>query len=136
MIVRMAHQPIQFGDDNARHPAEVAVNPLPAGLRVTDIDLKRDEALTLTWSDGRVSRYPVAYLRRMSPSAEAKALREELRKNPLAVLPGNVGSGSPLTAESAELIGNYALRIHFSDGHRTGLYSWAYLRDIDPDHLA
>lgn len=131
----MAHQPIQFGDEDARHPAEVPVAPLPPGVRVTDIDLKRDEALTLTWSDGRVSRYPVAYLRRMSPSAEAKALREELRNNPLAVLPTGSASGEPLIAESAELVGHYALRIEFSDGHRTGLYSWAYLRDIDPEQL-
>lgn len=33
---------------------------------------------------------------------------------------------------SAELVGNYALRIAFSDGHRTGIYSWRYLREIDP----
>jgi DUF971 family protein len=30
-------------------------------------------------------------------------------------------------------VGNYAIRIRFSDGHDTGLYSWDYLRRIDPD---
>jgi DUF971 family protein len=30
------------------------------------------------------------------------------------------------------MVGNYAIRIRFSDGHDTGIYSWAYLREIDP----
>lgn len=95
------------------------------------IDLERSVALTIAWSDGRVSVYPVAYLRRHSPSAEARELREELAKNPLTVLPAGSGSG-PLRAEGVELVGNYALRVRFSDGHATGLYTWAYLREIDP----
>lgn len=97
-----------------------------------DIDLERSKALTITWSDGRASVYPVGYLRRRSPSADAKALREESAKNPLTVLPAGMGSGGPLRAESVELVGNYALRLVFSDGHGTGLYTWAYLREIDP----
>ena len=31
---------------------------------------------------------------------------------------------------SAKDIGNYALRFEFSDGHRTGLYSYDYLRSL------
>ncbi len=67
----------------------------------------------------------------MSPSAEARALREALQSNPLTVLPSS-GDGLPLAALTAELVGNYAIRIRFSDGHDTGLYSWKYLREIDP----
>ena len=29
-----------------------------------------------------------------------------------------------------EPVGNYAVRIVFDDGHDTGLYVWAYLRDL------
>ncbi len=93
----------------------------------------RDSGLTVHWPDGRQSFYPIAYLRRMSPSADARTLREQLAKNPLTVLP-NTDTGQPLTATTAELVGNYAIRIHFSDGHNTGLYSWDYLRRIDPDN--
>ncbi|NNM24818.1 MAG: DUF971 domain-containing protein [Phycisphaerales bacterium] len=89
------------------------------------------------WSDGRHSFYPVKLLRRLSPSADARALRESLAENPLAVLPASaVSSGEPLTAEGAEMVGNYAVRIRFSDGHDTGLYSWSYLREIDPQRDA
>ncbi len=97
-----------------------------------DIDLERSAGLTITWSDGRVSRYPVAHLRRNSPAADAKKQREELENNPLAVLPAGSGSTGPLRAEDVELVGHYALRVRFSDGHATGLYTWPYLRSIDP----
>jgi DUF971 family protein len=95
------------------------------------VDLDRRRGLTVHWPDGSRSFYPVAYLRRMSPSAEARALREELRRNPLTVLPSR-GAAGDLRVLEAELIGNYALRLHFSDGHHTGIYSWEYLREIDP----
>ena len=102
-----------------------------------NLDLKKSESLTVEWEDGSVSVYPIAYLRKMSPSAEARKLREELAKNPLTVLPSTSKRGGasegPLSATSAELVGNYAIRIRFSDGHDTGIYSWEYLREIDPD---
>ena len=69
----------------------------------------------------------------MSPSADNRALKEELAKNPLTVLPAKVANRTgPLTATSAEFVGNYAIKIHFSDGHDTGLYSWKYLHEIAP----
>jgi DUF971 family protein len=99
--------------------------------RPNHLDLKKDKGLTVYWSDGRVSFFPVGYLRRMSPSADARQLRDEMARNPLTVLPASASPDKPLTAEGAELVGNYALRIVFSDGHNTGLYSWEYLREID-----
>lgn len=100
----------------------------------TQIDLKRDRGLTILWADGVSSYYSIAYLRKMSPSADARELRDQMKKNPLTVLPASAfrGSGGPLTALSADLVGNYALKVTFSDGHSTGIYSWDYLREIDP----
>jgi len=95
------------------------------------LDLQRDRGLTVQWGDGSESFYPVAYLRRMSPSADARQIREDIAHNPLAIVPAS--GTAPLTALEAELVGNYAVRIRFSDGHDTGLYSWRYLREIDPD---
>jgi len=102
----------------------------------THLDLKKDTGLAITWSDGRASFYPIGYLRRMSPSAEMRELRKAMKTNPLAVLPKSPGSGTGqggITAAGAELVGNYAIKILFSDGHDTGIYSWSYLREIDPD---
>lgn len=98
------------------------------------LDLKKDQGLLVRWEGGGESYYPIAYLRRMSPSADMKQLREEMARNPLTVLPAGkaAAASAPLAAVSAELVGNYALKIVFSDGHSTGLYSWAYLKEIDP----
>ncbi|MCW5754744.1 MAG: DUF971 domain-containing protein [Phycisphaeraceae bacterium] len=104
------------------------------GPTPVQIDLKRDRGLTIEWADGTTSYYSVAYLRRMSPSADMRALRDEMARNPLAVVPPG-GSGA-LTALDAELVGNYAIRIRFSDGHESGIYTWAYLRAIDQGQCA
>ena len=100
--------------------------------RPRHLDLKQDAGLTVTWDDGSTSFYPIDYLRKMSPSAEMRELRESMAANPLTVLPDSAASDEPITATSAELVGHYAMRIHFSDGHDTGIYSWDYLRQIDP----
>ncbi|MBC7771913.1 MAG: DUF971 domain-containing protein [Pyrinomonadaceae bacterium] len=97
------------------------------------LDLKKDRGLTIEWADGGTSYFSIAYLRRMSPSADQRELLKEMDRNPLTVLPSRLADRSAtLVAESAELVGNYALRIAFSDGHDTGIFSWAYLRSIDP----
>ena len=95
------------------------------------IDLKKDRGLTVQWADGTASYFSIALLRRMSPSAESRVLREQMSKNPLTVLPAGTPAAGPLTAVDAELVGNYALKIRFSDGHDTGLYTWSYLRSLD-----
>jgi DUF971 family protein len=95
------------------------------------LDLRKDKGLTIEWQDGTTSYYSIAFLRRMSPSADARDLREKLASNPLTVLPSSKSAG-PLVAADAELVGNYAIKITFSDGHATGLFSWKYLREIDP----
>ena len=98
------------------------------------LDLKKDKGLTVHWRDGRVSFYPVKYLRKMSPSADARELRQQMQANPLTVLPASAaGQDEPLTATGAQMVGHYAVKITFSDGHDTGLYSWQYLREIDPN---
>ena len=98
------------------------------------LDLKKDRGLTIEWPDGVTSFYPIAYLRKHSPDADNRQLQEEMAKNPLTVLPaGMAEQKGPITAEDAQFVGNYAIRIFFSDGHSAGIYTWDYLRQIDPD---
>ncbi len=106
--------------------------PYDSFVQPRNIDLDREKGLTIEWDDGVTSFYPVALLRRLSPSAEQRELRKEMKRNPLTVLPSGGSPTGPLTATNAELVGNYAVRITFSDGHHTGIFSWAYLREIDP----
>lgn len=95
------------------------------------LDLKKDKGLTIRWADGTGSFFSVALLRKMSPAADAKEFRAEQARNPLAILPSGAGRGQAgLTADGAELVGNYAVRITFSDGHSSGIYTWEYLRRL------
>lgn len=97
------------------------------------LDVQRERGLRVSWPDGSATFYPVAYLRRMSPSADMRRLREAMSKNPLTVLPASSSrGGGALAIEHAELVGLYAIKIVFSDGHSSGIYSWDYLRSIAP----
>jgi DUF971 family protein len=95
------------------------------------LDLKRDEKLEITWQDGHRSVYPLAYLRSMCPCAMCKEVRQQQKetKSLLKILPGNYAN--PLTVVHAERVGNYAIRIDWSDDHGTGIYSYEYLRSIE-----
>ncbi|MBB47316.1 MAG: hypothetical protein CMJ33_01935 [Phycisphaerae bacterium] len=101
--------------------------------RPKHLDLQRERGLAIRWDDGRESFYSLPLLRKLSPSAEQRLLREEMEQNPLTVLPANRPTADGLSAVDAELVGNYAIRIKFSDGHETGIFTWHYLRRIDPD---
>src|SRR3954471_16786406 len=99
----------------------------------TRLNLKKDEKLEIEWRDGRRSTYPIAYLRSMCPCASCKAVRggyeghppaiatvpppgsQQPKRTSLSILPGNYAQ--PLSAVKAELVGNYALRIDWSDDH-------------------
>jgi DUF971 family protein len=109
------------------------------------LNLKKDEKLEIEWRDGVRSTYRIAYLRSMCPCASCKAVRggyeghapaigtvapDAPKKLSLSILPGNYSQ--PLSALKAELVGNYALRIDWSDNHGSGIYSFEYLREINP----
>lgn len=108
--------------------------PNAYSCRPMHLDLDKTKGLTVHWEDGSTSFYTILYLRRNSPSADSRVLREQIAKNPLTVLPASKTPNATLTAVNAQLVGNYAIRIVFSDGHDTGIYSWDYLKKIDPTH--
>ena len=132
---------------------ESAPPPTPRKL-----DLKKDERLRVEWADGRESVYPLARLRQMCPCANCKILREgrdphqlmrpmtaeevaeaegksakpAKKSLSLSVLPKHFASAADApTVASAQLVGNYALKLVWSDGHDSGIYSFKYLRELD-----
>ncbi|MEM8874023.1 MAG: DUF971 domain-containing protein [Planctomycetota bacterium] len=94
----------------------------------TKLKLQKDQALEIAWSDGSSDRWTISQLRTQCPCALCREHRTSESAKPasrLAILPGNF-SGE-LTVERAERVGNYALRLYFSDGHASGIFSWSYL---------
>lgn len=102
---------------------------------VRRLHLDRTRQLEVVWADGSGTVYPVAYLRARCPCAACKKLREdqESRRTLLPVLPA--GRGGPVQATGADMVGNYALRIDWSDGHGSGIYSFDYLWSIRPPSM-
>lgn len=95
----------------------------PSTPRPTDIRLHQaSRKLEVVFDDGAHFHLPCEFLRVYSPSAEVRghgAGQEVLQ----------VGK-EDVNIVDIEPVGQYAVKLSFSDGHNTGLYSWDYLYDI------
>ena len=100
----------------------------PAPVEPVRIALKKSESLDIEWSDGEKSHFDLRFLRRMCPCAGCQGERDLLGRTLLPVV--RTTYDGPITATGAELVGNYALRIIWSDQHSTGIYSYTYLRRL------
>lgn len=88
-----------------------------------EIRLAKDRrALHVSFDDGKIFALSAELLRVTSPSAEVQGHSEAQRKT--------VGGKRNVTILSVDPVGNYAVRIGFDDMHDTGIYSWAFLRDL------
>jgi DUF971 family protein len=88
-----------------------------------EIRLPKDRrSLRVAFDDGRTFDLTAELLRVTSPSAEVQGHSEAERKT--------VGGKRNVTILSVDPVGNYAVRIGFDDMHSTGIYSWAFLRDL------
>jgi len=91
-----------------------------------DVQLIGDE-VAIRWSDGAETYVTAERLRAASPSAETQGERDVFGTRYGGGCDKNFGGVKVLGWEK---VGNYALRFDFSDGHRTGLYSYDYLRKL------
>ena len=90
---------------------------VPQEIRIN----KTRDTLTLVYPNHEHA-LPAEFLRVYSPSAEVRGHgvgQETLQTGKRGVL-----------ITDLEAVGNYALKITFSDGHDSGLYSWGYLYEL------
>ncbi len=89
----------------------------------TDIKLhQKSRKLEISFDTGETFLLPCEYLRVHSQSAEVAGHSPEQ-----AVL--QIGKEN-VNIESITQVGNYAVKLHFNDGHDTGLYTWEWLYDL------
>lgn len=83
--------------------------------------------LCILWKDGTEDYFESAYLRTHSPSAQNIG-----EKDIFGTQYGGNNSKNfeGVTILSWDFVGNYAIKIRFSDGHNTGIFSWEYLRGL------
>lgn len=96
---------------------------------MTPIDIKAslsDRKLVVTWTPDHLSDFPFKYLRCHCGCAECVDERTGIRRLDPATVPDDVA------LQDMSLVGNYALKILWSDGHDVGLYSWDYMQRLCP----
>ena len=99
----------------------------PNSPRPTDIRLHQaSRKLEIAFDDDTSCMFSCEFLRVYSPSAEVRGhgMGQEVLQ---------VGKEA-VNIVGIEPVGNYAVKLTFSDGHNTGLYSWDYLYDLARDY--
>ena len=85
-----------------------------------------DREIEITWGSDHRAAYPARYLRLGCRCAQCQ---EEMTGQPIldpASVPDDV------RPTGIALVGTYAIRIDWSDGHSTGIYTYEYLLGICP----
>jgi DUF971 family protein len=96
--------------------------PWPTELRLNH----GKDALTVQFDNGERYELAAEYLRVESPSAEVQGHGPFERQ----FVPGK----RHVKIAALEPVGHYAVRIVFDDGHDSGLFTWAYLRELGSAH--
>jgi DUF971 family protein len=92
----------------------------------TELSLhQQSRVLEVTFEDGSHFHLPCELLRVYSPSAEVMGHGPGQRI--LQLGKEDVG------IDRIEPVGNYAICLHFDDGHNTGIFSWEYLYNLGQD---
>lgn len=91
-----------------------------SGLWPTELSLSPNKAiLTVTFNDGQRFDLSAELLRVEAPSADVQGHGADQKQTP--------DGKKHVTIHNIEPVGHYAVRLTFSDGHDTGLYSWETL---------
>jgi len=82
--------------------------------------------LVIEWDDGHRTEYSTVQLRGLCPCAACvNEVTGRRMHDPLSV-------PADLQTQDVSLVGHYAVTIAFSDGHSTGIFPFAFLRENDP----
>ena len=99
-----------------------ASRPWPTEIRLSS-DKRR---LNVSFDDGTATSITAELLRVESPSAEVQGHGAGQKTTP--------AGKRNVTISRIDPVGNYAIRLAFSDGHDTGLFTWDTLHDYGQRH--
>jgi DUF971 family protein len=99
-------------------PGAATGAPWPTELRFRSAEAE----LRIAYDDGFLAAIPYELLRVESPSAETRGHGSQR--------PAPPPQKRKVGVRGADPVGRYAVRIRFDDGHDTGLYTWAFLREL------
>lgn len=95
------------------------------------IAISKSSGIKIDWKDGHRSEYGLSYLRENCPCATCAGTHGRPTTKPDNSNPFQMYK-PVLKMIGVEPIGNYAVKIEWSDGHSTGIYSYDHFRKICP----
>jgi len=95
------------------------------------IAISKSKGIKIDWKDGHRSDYGLKYLRDRCPCASCTGAHGTPPRAPEPEGPFQMYKPA-LKMLGVDPVGNYAIRINWSDGHSTGIYSYDHLRRICP----
>lgn len=98
---------------------------IDSGIGVKEIWQEGERYLAILWTDERRSVFDVTKLREFCPCASCI---DEITKERRIAKGTDFSKVRPRSIQST---GAYAMRIEFNDGHKTGIYTFDYLRSLD-----
>ena len=81
------------------------------------------QLLVIAWKDGTTSESGWKTLRDSCPCAECAELHGPTDPLRLRLAPN-------YNLVGVDYIGNYAVQLHWGDGHGAGIFTWNYLREL------
>lgn len=101
------------------------IQPAPREPAVVEVAVgPQGRTLELRWDDGRANPLGARLLRQQCPCASCVDEWTQKRTfDPAQIKPD-------MAVTEAERVGNYALRLAFADGHRTGIFTWTLLAEL------
>ncbi len=102
----------KMSDSKAQSPKPVEIS------RAGEHDIK------IRWKGGPETVYPARLLRMECPCAVCVDELSGVRRLQESMVPSDVHPAG------IDPVGRYAIQIHWSDGHSTGIYTWERLHDL------
>ena len=110
---------------------------MPLSTDPEHIAISKSKGIKIDWKDGHRSEYELQYLRDQCPCAACTNGPRGHPGTPPAREGATPGPTNPfqmykpaLKMLGVEPVGNYAIRINWNDGHKTGIYSYEHFRRI------
>jgi DUF971 family protein len=95
------------------------------------IAISKSKGIEIDWKDGDHSSFSCAFLRDHCPCAVCTGSHGTVPQKTSYEKPSPFQMFQPaLKMLNVEPVGQYAIKIHWNDGHSSGIYSFEYLKEI------
>lgn len=88
-----------------------------------------EQYIKIEWKDGHITKLNLFGLRKNCPCVTCRGGHDKMGQYEPELF--RVKPTRIYKIDSAEAVGNHALKINWDDGHNSGMYKWELLRNMD-----